>query len=361
MEVIKLSHRQYLRLDKTPELAAQAANLVYVTDTAPGIARIKKGKGFAYLLGKKNVHDEEIMQRIKGLVIPPAWRQVWICPLSNGHIQATGLDARNRKQYRYHALWNILRSETKFHRLLEFGNALPQLRLQIEKDMQDKALSGQKVIATVLSLMELTYIRIGNDEYAKQNGSYGLTTMQDKHVAVNGETIRFSFTGKKGVSHDITLRNRKLARLVKECRDIPGKSLFQYYNETGERRHVDSGMVNAYIKAASGHDFTAKDFRTWAGSVHALEAFKSAGEALNEAERKRNIVHVLDEVSKKLGNTRTVCKKYYVHPGIIELYQEDNLANYLKELDAIEIPDDKTGFTKTELVLMKILKGLCKS
>jgi DNA topoisomerase-1 len=240
--------------------------------------------------------------------------------------------------------------------LYEFGKILPDLRLKLEKDLAIKELSQQKVLATVISLMERTYIRIGSNEYEKQNGSYGLTTLKDKHVNINGEKMVFSFKGKKGIYQNISLKNKRLARMVKQCRDIPGKELFQYYGTDGSRKTIDSGMVNQYIKDVSGYDCSAKDFRTWAGSLHALQAFKSLGEALTATEKKKNILLALDEVSKKLGNTRTVCKKYYVHPSLITMYEEDNLAGYLKELDKLEEPDNKSGLTAEERVLMKILK-----
>lgn len=255
----------------------------------------------------------------------------------------------------------MLRNETKFHHLLEFGQALPALRGQLERDISRKEPDEKKVLALVVSLMERTYIRIGNSGYEKVNGSYGLTTLKDKHVKVEGEKLHFSFVGKKGIAQNISLQNKKLARLVKQCRDIPGKELFQYYDKEGNRKSVDSGMINNYIREAAGMDFTAKDFRTWAGSLNILRAFKSLGEAIDETAKKKNIVAALDEVSSKLGNTRTVCKKYYVHPGLINLYEANNLSQYLNELDELEEPDDKTGHTKDEKVLLKILKELSVS
>jgi len=290
-------------------------------------------------------------------VIPPSWTNVWICPAPNGHIQATGLDLRRRKQYRYHPLWNSLRNETKFHRLYEFGKALPLLRERMEADLRMRELTREKVLATVLGLMERTYIRVGNNEYEKTNGSYGLTTMKNKHVSITGDKLVFSFTGKKGVHHDITLRNKRLARTVSQCKDIPGRELFQYYGEDGTRRSIDSGMVNHYIKEAVSLDFTAKDFRTWAGTLHALQAFASIGEASTTTECKKNVASVLDIVSKQLGNTRTVCRKYYIHPGLIQLYEDNKLVKYLKELeDSPAGPVEGGGLAAEEEVLMKILK-----
>lgn len=358
MDSIALTHKEFLRIDRDYEKTAAMADLVYVSDTLPGIGRIKKGKGFTYIFNGKRLVDKSQIERINKLVIPPAWTNVWICPKANGHIQATGFDVRGRKQYRYHANWNALRNQTKFHRLLEFGKVLPKLRLKLEADMTLPELSEEKVIATVISLMERTYIRIGSSDYEKMYGSYGLTTLKDKHVSIKGSEIAFSFKGKKGVFHEITLRNKKLAKAVQACRDLPGKELFQYLDKDGNRKSIDSGMVNSYIKSATEMDFTTKDFRTWAGSLNILWAFKSIGEALNDSECKKKIVEALDRVSLKLGNTRTVCKKYYVHPGLLKLYEENSLEKYLAGLDEIEHPDDVSGLTVSEKTLMKILKGL---
>jgi DNA topoisomerase-1 len=358
MELVQLSHKEFLKIDKDYSKSAKVADLIYVSDKEPGIVRIKKGKGFVYVYDDKPLNDEQELERIKALVIPPAWTNVWICRNKNGHIQATGFDLRNRKQYRYHQLWHTLRNETKFHHLYEFGKLLPSLRLKLEEDLAKKELSEEKVIATIISLMERTYIRIGNSDYEKLYGSYGLTTLKDKHVKVEGDKILFSFKGKKGIYHDISLKNGQLAKTIKACRDIPGKELFQYYDADGGKRPIDSGMVNRYIKEATGGDFSAKDFRTWAGTLNILSAFKALGEACSDTDCKKNVVAALDEVSKKLGNTRTVCKKYYVHPGIIRLYEENNLGKYTAELDKIEKPDDLTGLTGEEKTLMKILQGL---
>jgi DNA topoisomerase-1 len=358
METVQLSHKEFLKIDRDYSKAARVADLVYVTDKAEGIQRQKKGDGFVYIFDNKPLKDKKELERIKKLAIPPAWTNVWICPNENGHIQATGFDARNRKQYRYHQFWNTLRNETKFHHLYEFGKLLPSLRLKVEEDLAKKELGEEKVIATVISLMERTYIRVGNDGYEKLYGSYGLTTLKDRHVTIEGDKLVFSFKGKKGIFQNVSIRNRRLAKMVKACRDIPGKELFQYFDAEGNRKCIDSGMVNRYIKEATGGDFSAKDFRTWAGTLDILRAFKALGQAGSEADCKKNIIAALDEVSKKLGNTRTVCKKYYVHPGIIKLYEEQNLDKYLKELDAIEKPDDHSGLTFEERVLMKILQEL---
>jgi DNA topoisomerase-1 len=344
-------HRNYKR-------TAAIASLEYVTDADPGIIREKQGTGYRYTLNGVPVKDKDILLRIKKLVIPPAWIRVWICPNINGHIQVTGYDVKNRKQYKYHPNWNTVRNQTKFHRLYEFGKVLPQMRKKMEDDISHSNLSKEKVLATVVSLMERTFIRIGNSEYERLYGSYGLTTLKDGHVDINGATLKFSFKGKKGVYHSVTLKNKRLAKIVQACKDIPGKELFQYLDENGVRCSIDSGMINNYIREATGKDFSAKDFRTWAGTLSILSSFKALGQAQTQAEKKKNIVAALDEVSSKLGNTRTICKKYYVHPEIIRLYEEDNLQKYLRELDDIERPDDNSDLTQEEKVLMKILKKL---
>lgn len=357
-KLAELTHREFLKLDRDYSKSAKMADLRYVSDKESGITRTKKGNGFAYFQNNEPITDDETLQRIKKLAIPPAWTNVWICRAPNGHIQATGFDAKGRKQYRYHPDWQALRNETKFHRLYAFGKVLPDIRLKVEKDLLKKELTEEKVLATVVSVMERTFIRVGNDDYEKLYGSYGITTLKDKHVVVNGGTVKFSFKGKKGIYHNITLRNRKLARLIKMCRDIPGKELFQYFDENGDRRSIDSGMVNRYIKEASGGDFTAKDFRTWAGTLHILQTFCSMEKPEGEAACKKNILAALDEVSEKLGNTRMVCRKYYVHPGIIRLYEERALDKYLQELDAVEKTKSGSNLTSEEKVLMKILKEI---
>ncbi|HUR11920.1 MAG TPA: hypothetical protein VM012_11150 [Flavitalea sp.] len=353
----KLSHSELLKIHVDPRKAASIADLVYVTDTSEGISRLKNGQNFKYTLRNKSVKDKTTLERIKKLVLPPAWTNVWICPQANGHIQATGMDVKGRKQYKYHPDWHSLRHQTKFHHLYEFGKALPKIRLKLEEDMSQKELTLDKVLATVISLIERTYIRIGNNGYEKLYGSYGLTTMKDKHVKIEGKNISFSFKGKKGIYHNISLRNQRLAKTIQACRDIPGKELFQYYDAEGNRKSIDSGMVNSYIKDAAGMDFTAKDFRTWAGSLNILWAFKCTGEPKSSKECKKKVVEALDEVSSKLGNTRTVCKKYYVHPGIIRMYEDNKLKKYIENLDKLEEPDDISGLTDAEKILMRILKN----
>ena len=352
-ESITLTRKKIEAISRNPEKTAVAIDLVYVNDSHPGINRIKKGKGFAYVADGKKLENKAVVNRIKSLVIPPAWENVWICMLDNGHLQATGVDVMKRKQYKYHPRWNTLRNQTKFYRLLEFGKALPAMRLQLEKDLALPGMPVEKVLALVVTLMGETNIRIGNNFYEKLYGSFGLTTLKDKHVVINGSHLKFAFKGKKGVDHDISLKNKKLALLVKKCRDIPGKELFQYYDEAGKRHPIDSGMVNNYIKTISGTDFSAKDFRTWSGTVNALLAFKELGAFETETEKKKKIVEALDMVASQLGNTRTVCKKYYVHPAIINIYENNSLQKYEELLQ--EKPDKINGIPE-EQVILKILE-----
>ncbi len=355
-ELIQLPKEEIAEIVKDAVKSAEAVHLLYVSDTQQGIGRYKKGSGFEYLLNNKKVMGKAELDRIKSLVIPPAWTNVWICVQENGHLQATGVDIKNRKQYRYHPLWTSLRNQTKFYRLHDFGKALPSIRLRLEKDIAKPGLPLEKVLATVISLMERTNIRVGNNFYEKLYGSFGLTTLKDKHVKISGNQLRFTFKGKKGVHHDISIKSKRIARIVQECRDIPGKELFQYLADNGAYKSIDSGMVNNYIREISGGDFTAKDFRTWAGTVHALLAFEELGFADTQSESKKNVVAALDLVSKQLGNTRTVCKKYYVHPSLLSLYEDRSLEQYLSELNKIEKTDDKTDLTGEEKILMQILE-----
>ena len=322
------------KIGRDPKITAKAAGLRYVSDTSPGYTRKASGEGFGfYDADGKPVKDKELIQRFNKLVIPPAYTNVWISPHENGHLQFTGTDAAGRKQYRYHADWNRLRNQSKYHRLQSFATHLPAIRQQVDKDLLRRNLDHDKVLALVVRLMELTSIRIGNESYKKLYGSYGLTTMMNKHVKIDGSKINFEFKGKKGVYHKVALQSKKLSKLVKQCRDLPGKELFQYYDDEGKRCTVDSGDVNGYLKLITGEDFTAKDFRTWAGSVSALYAFKEAGEFENQTQCKKNIISVLDNVALTLGNTRTVCKKYYVHPTVIKSYEEGTLFKYIEDLD----------------------------
>lgn len=336
--------------------AAEAVNLVYVCDNEPGINRVRHGKSFSYMVGERRLKSKEDLNRIRSLVIPPAWENVWICAKANGHLQATGIDVKKRKQYRYHPQWSQVRSQTKFFHIYKFGKALPEIRCQLKKDLSLPGLPADKVLAAVVSLMERTNIRIGNSMYEKLYGSFGLTTLKDKHVTFNGNTMAFIFKGKKGVSHNISLKSKKLLQIVKKCRDIPGKELFQYYTESGERKAIDSGMVNDYIKKISGGDFTAKDFRTWSGTVHSLTVLKELGMHETETEAKRKVAELFKVVAKELGNTPNVCKKYYVHPVIIDLYTKKELTKYIDKLDKKGCGED-TGLTAEEKIVMQILES----
>jgi DNA topoisomerase I len=349
-----LKHRDFLKIDKDYEAAASAANLIYVTDKDAGIERIKKGKGFLYTFKGEPIQDEKDLDRIKKLVIPPAWTNVWISKSPNGHIQATGFDVAGRKQYRYHPRWSALQQETKFHRLIEFGKALPALRSKIQKDLSQEGFPESKVMAMMVSLMERTYIRVGNNGYEKLYGSYGITTLKNKHVSVKGNTVTFSFKGKKGVYHNISLKSKKFARIIKQCKAIPGRELFQYYDEAGNLKKVDSGQVNQYIKDAFLQDFTTKDFRTWAGTLMMLRFLKSAAPCETLTDLKKTVNEALKDVSKKLGNTVAVCKKYYVHPEVVELYLNHQLTRFFKSNTADK--DSSNGLSHDEKVLMRIIK-----
>src|ERR1044071_8377628 len=282
------------KLAQDPEATARAVQLVYVNSKDEGIQRIKAGKGFKYIFRNKQVKDKNTLHRIRSLVIPPAWREVWICRIAEGHLQATGLDVRNRKQYRYHPLWNELRNKTKFYRLPELGKLLPAIRKKLESDLALPGLPKNKVLAAVVSLMEKTGIRIGNEFYEKLYGSFGLTTLKDKHAEIKGSKLKFCFRGKKGVEHTVTLKSHKLAKIVQNCKDIAGKELFQYIDEDGKRQSIDSGMVNEYIRSLAGEDFTAKDFRTWCGTVAALTAIIENGLA-EDLDSKKKEIAVLDK------------------------------------------------------------------
>ena len=353
---VKITRTKLKKLVADTAASAEAINLVYVSDTEAGIGRTKHGDQYTYLYNGRKVKDNEVLSRIKSLVIPPAWQQVWICTKDNGHLQATGIDAMGRKQYKYHPLWTQIRNHTKFFHLFELGKALPALRQRLKADLALPGLSMEKVLALIVSVMQQTGIRIGNGAYEKLYGSFGLSTLKDQHVKIKGSEARFSFKGKKGVYQNITLKSKKLAALIKKCQDIPGKELFQYYDAEGSRRSIDSGMVNSYIKEISGGNFSAKDFRTWTGTIQALLAFKELGCANTAAETKRRVIAALDAVSVHLGNTRTVCRKYYVHPVILDLYECSDLEKYLLQIE--KQPDDShtSHLLPEEKILMKILE-----
>jgi DNA topoisomerase-1 len=309
-----------------PLESAQEAGLRYVTVTDRCIRRIRSGKGFRYLgLDGQPLKDPKALERIRKLVLPPAWQNVWICPSATGHIQAIGWDAKGRKQYRYHEQYRAVRDQAKFSRMIAFGTVLAIIRKRVEEDLRRRGLPREKVLATVVRLLETTCIRVGNDEYAKENESFGLTTMRNRHVRIEGSNLMFRFRGKSGQEHTIALTDRKLAKVVGECQDLPGYELFEYINDCGEVCRVDSADVNGYIKEISGEDFTAKDFRTWTGTVLAARELNDAGPASSETAAKKAIVTAVKSVAHKLGNRPTTCRKYYIHPAVIDSYIDQSL------------------------------------
>ena len=319
-EMKKISNIKSSRCDEFRK-AADHAGLHYVTDGVPGITRRRCGKGWSYYGADGGlIADDVVRARISALAIPPAWTDVWICPEPDGHIQVTARDARGRKQYRYHPSYRAIRDQSKFRRMLEFSEVLPVLRERVERDLRYGELTRRQILATVVRLLEKTLIRVGNDEYARENHSYGLTTLRRKHVEVNGEQLRFSFRGKSGVEHTVSLNDRQLARIIQRCKDVPGQELFKYIDASGKRRPITSDDVNEYLRMIAGREITAKDFRTWGGTMAAAMTLHMMEPASSRREADRNIVRALDVVAERLGNTRTVCRKYYVHPALLEAY-----------------------------------------
>jgi DNA topoisomerase I len=315
-----------------PELHAEEAGLRYITDDVEGVRRRRAGKGFSYIgPGGRRITDAERIAWFKRLAIPPAWTDVWISPIRSGHIQATGRDARGRKQYRYHPRWREVRDAAKYGRLIEFARALPRIRRRTERDLRRRGLPREKVLALVVRLLESTLIRVGNEEYARENRSFGLATMRDRHVTGDGSTLRFTFKGKSGKEHEVPVRDRRLARLVGECQELPGQELFQYVDADGRRQPIDSGAVNDYLREVSGDDFTAKDFRTWAGTVAASMALADFLEIDDEAGRKKAVVDAIETVARQLGNTPTVCRACYVHPDVLDAYLDGTMVEALAE------------------------------
>jgi DNA topoisomerase I len=309
-----------------PPVAARAAGLRYVTDTTPGVRRRRAGKNFGYVgVDGRPIREAEELRRISALAIPPAWSDVWICPFANGHLQATGRDSKGRKQYRYHTEWRAVRDETKYTRMITFAQRLPHLRRQVGRHLARAGLPREKVLATVVRLLDTTYIRVGNEEYVRTNQSFGLTTMRDQHVDISGTTLRFNFRGKSGKYHAITLSDRRLATIVRRCQDLPGSELFQYLDNAGQCQTIDSADVNAYIREVSGQDCTAKDFRTWAGTILAAVALRACGASTSQAQAKKHIGKALTLVAGRLGNTVAVCRKCYVHPAVFEGYLDGSL------------------------------------
>ena len=310
-----------------PSATAQAAHLRYVTDAQPGIRRLRAGRGFRYVSADgAPVRDPAILRRIRALAIPPAWQAVWICPAAHGHLQAVGRDSRGRKQYRYHSRWRAVRDETKYARLVEFARALPRIRARVRADLARRGLARETVLATVVRLLESTAIRVGNQEYARQNGSFGLTTLRNRHVTVQGSQLCFEFRGKGGKRHCVKVSDRRIAAIVRRCQDLPGQELFQYRDESGQSQTIDSADINAYLREIGGGPFTAKDFRTWVGTVLATRILAGQRQpAPTRAARVRRVREAIAHVSVQLGNTPTICRKCYVHPVVIETYLEKRL------------------------------------
>ena len=342
-----------------PEGAATAkeAGLRYVSDHQPGLSRKPRGKSFRYLDRQgKAVRDPDVLARIRSLVIPPAWTDVWICAVANGHIQATGRDQRGRKQYRYHPRWREVRDDTKYERILSFARALPALRKRCDEELRRPGLPREKVLATVVRLLEVTLIRVGNEEYARTNASFGLTTMREEHVVVEGTRIHFHFRGKSGKQHAVDVSDQRLARIVARCQDLPGDELFHYLDADGKAHTIESADVNGFLRDVTGGDFTAKDFRTWAGTVlaaQALRAFEAFGSA---AQAKRNVVAAIKQVAGRLGNTPTVCRKCYVHPLIVETYLHGELVETLRHRAESMLRDELHDLPPEEAAVLALLQ-----
>jgi DNA topoisomerase-1 len=344
-----------------PPAAAKAAGLRYVTDHKPGIRRERDGEGFRYIDAKgEPVEDEATLKRIKALVIPPAWTDVWICPQANGHLQATGRDAKGRKQYRYHAKWRNVRDEVKYERMINFGKALPTIRAEVDRALKLPGLPRVKVLATIVYLLEASMMRVGNEEYARTNKSFGLTTLRNRHVKVDGSDVEFRFRGKSGVYHKIHVHDRRLARIIRSARDLPGQELFQYIDEDGETHSIDSSDVNDYLRTITGEDYTAKDFRTWSGTVLAALALQEFEKFDSETQAKKNIVRAIESVAERLGNTPSVCRKCYVHPAVLDAYLEGSVLEALRERTEQELTEDLHALQPEEAAVLAMLQQRLK-
>ena len=345
------------RIVTEPVEAAKLAGLTYVSDSQPGITRKRAGKSFTYVHPQgTRVRDAESLVRIRSLAIPPAWAEVWICVNPNGHLQAVGRDARGRKQYRYHPRWRAIRDETKYARLLAFARVLPKIRARVAQDLARPGLPREKVLATVVRLLETTLIRIGNEEYARENGSFGLTTMRNRHVAVSGSLLRFHFRGKSGKEHAVDIRDPRLARIVRRCQELPGQELFQFVDDDGARQSIDSADVNEYLRGVAGEEFTAKDFRTWAGTVLAALALAEVAAFSSKRQARRNIVRAVESVARRLGNTPAICRKGYVHPAIIDAYLDGVTLDAFRRRTERAITEDVDGLTADEAVVLGMLQ-----
>ena len=346
-----------LEIVTEPEAAAQEAGLRYVSDDQPGYTRKHKGDSFEYFDTEgKPIKDEQRILRINRLAIPPAYKDVWICPTLNGHIQATGRDDRGRKQYRYHERWREVRDENKYERIIVFGQALPKIRRRLNKDLALPGLPRSKVLATVVQLLERTFIRVGNEEYARENKSFGLTTMRNRHVDVDGSNVRFSFRGKSGVNHEVDVDDRRVAKIVRKLQDLPGQELFQYVAKEGEKHSVTSEDVNDYLREITGQDFTAKDFRTWAGTVLGAMALQAQDAFENKTQAKKNVKDAISAVAKILGNTPAVCRKCYLHPAVLETYLDGDLIEGLKQQTEKTLSESLPDLRSDEAAVLSFLQ-----
>jgi len=348
-----MTHALITAPDKDSNVLTRDGQLRYISGPRPGFRRKRWGTGFRYVNAEGKPASREELKRIRELAIPPAWEHVWICPHPNGHLQATGRDTKGRKQYIYHPEWHAVRTETKFHRMAEFGRALPRIRRRVARDLRLPGLPREKVVAAVLSLLEQTHIRIGNPEYADENQSFGLSTMRHRHVAVHGQQLQFRFRGKSGKFHRIDFTNQRLARIVKRCQDLPGYDLFQYLDDTGEICTMTSEDVNDYLRAIAGEEFSAKDFRTWAGSIQAAQILRCHDGDDNEEPTESGLLAAIDEVAAALGNTRTVCRKYYVHPAIMEAYLDGTLKQWFTDPSPRSA---RNGLSSEEAAVLQRLK-----
>jgi DNA topoisomerase-1 len=340
----------------TPESTAETVGLRYVSDAMPGIARLKAGRGFRYVdAHDEPVRDAKTLTRIRALVIPPAWTDVWICASPNGHLQATGRDARGRKQYRYHVRWREVRDENKFDRLAAFGKSLPGIREQVRADLRKHNLPREKVLAAVVRLLETTYVRVGNETYARENESFGLTTLRDKHVQLEGNTMRFRFNGKSGKEHRFALNDPKLAAIVKRSRALPGQPLFQYEDDDGGVHQIESTDVNAYLHEIAGQEFSAKDFRTWAGTLLAVTELRDLDPPETEAEANQEIVRAIDAIAGCLSNTRAVCRTSYIHPAVLDAYRDGSLKTLSGKAKRWK-PGNATDLDQTERLVLALLE-----
>jgi DNA topoisomerase-1 len=356
MTAAQAAVRQLQRSFADPKQAAAAAGLRHTSDAGPGISRVRRGKSFAYTKSGKPVRDDATLGRIKSLVIPPAWENVWICPTATGHIQAVGYDARGRKQYRYHPQWRAHRDLAKYTHVIGFAEALPAIRAAVRRDLKKPGLPREKVLAATVRVLEKTLIRNGNEQYTRENHTYGLSTLQDRHATIEGEKVTFDFRGKHGVKRHVSFRDPKLAEIVKACRDLPGSELFQYVGDDDRVVDIKCGDVNAYLKQVTGRDFTAKDFRTWAGTLLAARALQAMEAAETDTQVKKNIVSAIEATAARLGNTVAVCRKCYVHPAVLSSYMDGSLVKTLRRKINAKLAGGN-GLTGEERSVLKLLRS----